>query len=181
MCKFESDHSPCWAGCKIGSQPALKKEKTPINIRAKIRILRHCNIGCSMAFVKVGSLAALPPGSVTEVTLGEDSYAICNLKGDLHALWGICPHAGGPLVKVVLTPDLVPRFYRELFSLEGGRVHVSAGGNVAFVSIPSASGAEALDQLLRTLGVPGIALRGGGPVWCGAHKQSKLAAHAPFS
>ena len=50
-----------------------------------------------MAFVKVAALSSLPPGSVTEVTLGENSYAICNVNGELHALDGICPHAGGPL------------------------------------------------------------------------------------
>jgi nitrite reductase (NADH) small subunit len=50
-----------------------------------------------MAFVKVGSLTSLPSGSVTEVTLGENSYAICNIAGELYALDGICPHAGGPL------------------------------------------------------------------------------------
>ena len=50
-----------------------------------------------MAFVKVASLSTLPPGSVTEVTLGDNSYAVCNLNGELHALDGICPHAGGPL------------------------------------------------------------------------------------
>jgi nitrite reductase (NADH) small subunit len=50
-----------------------------------------------MAFVKVGSLAALPPGSVTEVSLKEASYAICNVEGELYALDGVCPHAGGPL------------------------------------------------------------------------------------
>ena len=48
-----------------------------------------------MAFVKVASLASLPPGSVTEVTVGEDPYAICNMNGELHALSGRCPHAGG--------------------------------------------------------------------------------------
>jgi nitrite reductase/ring-hydroxylating ferredoxin subunit len=50
-----------------------------------------------MAFVKVASLASLPPGSLTEVTLGEESYALCNVNGELHALAGICPHAGGPI------------------------------------------------------------------------------------
>lgn len=50
-----------------------------------------------MAFVKVGSLSALPPGSVTEATLGDASYAICNVNGELYALSGICPHVGGPL------------------------------------------------------------------------------------
>ena len=50
-----------------------------------------------MAFVKVGSLSSLPPGSLMEVMVGEDSFAVCNQNGDLHALWGTCPHAGGPI------------------------------------------------------------------------------------
>ncbi len=50
-----------------------------------------------MAFVRVGSLAALPPGSVMEAEVGDGTYAICNLRGELNALEGICPHAGGPL------------------------------------------------------------------------------------
>src|SRR5690242_14420323 len=61
----------------------------------------------SMAFVKVGSLSSLPPGSVMEVTLGETPYAICNLKGELHALWGTCPHAGGPIGQGTLQDNLV--------------------------------------------------------------------------
>jgi nitrite reductase (NADH) small subunit len=60
-----------------------------------------------MAFVKVGSLSALPPGSVMEVTLGEACYAICNGNGELHALSGICPHAGGPLGQGTLQENLV--------------------------------------------------------------------------
>ena len=55
-----------------------------------------------MPFVKVGSLSALPPGSVIETQVGDGTYAICNVGGDeahaeVHALDGICPHAGGPL------------------------------------------------------------------------------------
>src|SRR5580704_16404955 len=50
-----------------------------------------------MAFIKAASLSALPPGSVTELNVGMDCYAICNLEGEVHALWGICPHAGGPV------------------------------------------------------------------------------------
>ncbi|MEO7142976.1 MAG: Rieske (2Fe-2S) protein [Bryobacteraceae bacterium] len=50
-----------------------------------------------MPFVKVGSLRELPPGSVLEANFGDDSYAVCNLGGEIHALGGICPHAGGPL------------------------------------------------------------------------------------
>jgi nitrite reductase/ring-hydroxylating ferredoxin subunit len=50
-----------------------------------------------MAFVKVGSLSTLPPGSVMEVHVGDGTYAVCNAGGEIHALDGICPHAGGPL------------------------------------------------------------------------------------
>ena len=50
-----------------------------------------------MPFVKVGSLSQLPPGSVIEAEVGENTYAICNAEGEVHALEGICPHAGGPL------------------------------------------------------------------------------------
>ena len=50
-----------------------------------------------MSFVRVGSLAKLPPGSVMEVHVGDGTYAVCNSGGELHAVDGICPHAGGPL------------------------------------------------------------------------------------
>jgi len=50
-----------------------------------------------MSFVKVGSLAKLPPGSVMEVHVGDGTYAVCNARGEVHAVDGICPHAGGPL------------------------------------------------------------------------------------
>ncbi|MBM3724779.1 MAG: Rieske (2Fe-2S) protein [Acidobacteria bacterium] len=50
-----------------------------------------------MAFIKVCSLAALPPGSVTEVMVGERAVAVCNHEGTVHALDGICPHEGGPV------------------------------------------------------------------------------------
>ena len=31
------------------------------------------------------------------VDAGASSYAICNVDGEIHALDGFCPHAGGPL------------------------------------------------------------------------------------
>ena len=50
-----------------------------------------------MSRVKVASLSSLPPGSVIQAEVGEDSLAICNVDGEIHVLNGICPHAGGPL------------------------------------------------------------------------------------
>ena len=50
-----------------------------------------------MSFVKVGYLAALPPGRVMEAEIGQSTFVICNAGGHLYAYDGICPHAGGPL------------------------------------------------------------------------------------
>lgn len=51
-----------------------------------------------MAFVKLAHMSQLPEGSALQVELGNDgAVAICNVEGDLHAMNGICPHAGGPL------------------------------------------------------------------------------------
>jgi nitrite reductase (NADH) small subunit len=50
-----------------------------------------------MARVRVGSLAQLPPGSVSEFKIGEDSIALCNADGEIHAVDGLCPHRQGPL------------------------------------------------------------------------------------
>jgi nitrite reductase (NADH) small subunit len=50
-----------------------------------------------MPLVKVGSLAELGPGSVVEVWVGDQRFALCNAGGTVHALDGACLHAGGPL------------------------------------------------------------------------------------
>src|ERR1017187_10337130 len=50
-----------------------------------------------MSLVKVASLSQLPADSVTEVTVGNDTYALCNVGGRVTALGGTCLHRGGPL------------------------------------------------------------------------------------
>jgi nitrite reductase/ring-hydroxylating ferredoxin subunit len=50
-----------------------------------------------MPFERVCRLAELPPNSVLEATVRGEEYAICNVNGKISALYGICPHAGGPL------------------------------------------------------------------------------------
>ncbi|HWX20916.1 MAG TPA: FAD-binding protein [Candidatus Binatia bacterium] len=84
-------------------------------------------------------------------------------------------HAEGPLVKVALTPVALPLLDRVLAALEGTRVHVSAGGNVAFVSLASGSASTALDERLRGLGLSGVGLRGPGPLWYGEKARPKIA------
>ncbi len=50
-----------------------------------------------MAFVKVLSLAQLPPGELTEVLAGGVPIAVCNVSGEIRAIGGVCPHQSGPL------------------------------------------------------------------------------------
>ena len=50
-----------------------------------------------MPFEKIATVPELPADSVIEVTVRGEQYAICNAGGNISALWGVCPHAGGPL------------------------------------------------------------------------------------
>jgi len=50
-----------------------------------------------MAFVKVATTNDVKDGSVHEAMVGETPYAICDVGGRITALYGICPHRGGPL------------------------------------------------------------------------------------
>jgi nitrite reductase (NADH) small subunit len=60
-----------------------------------------------MAWTELATLADLPPGALIEVERGEDRYALCNVGGEIRALWGVCPHHGGPLGEGALNGDLV--------------------------------------------------------------------------
>ncbi len=85
-------------------------------------------------------------------------------------------HPGGVLVKVALTPGVVPPLDATARSLDGTRVHISAGGNVAFVSLPSSVQPSALQERLRGLGLPGVTLCGNAPLWWGARTTPAIAA-----
>jgi glycolate oxidase FAD binding subunit len=83
-------------------------------------------------------------------------------------------HSGCVLVKVAITPAVVPALYAVARSLEGTRIHVSAGGNVAFVSLPSSVPAAALQERLRALSLPAVCLSGNAPLWCGTRTDSAI-------
>src|SRR5690349_8854472 len=57
--------------------------------------------------VKVARLSELPVNSLTEVTLGGETFALCNVDGRVRALSGICLHRGGPLGQGALHGDRV--------------------------------------------------------------------------
>lgn len=50
-----------------------------------------------MAYRKLARIDELPEGSLLEVLDGDKAYALCNVAGQVRAMWGICPHHGGPL------------------------------------------------------------------------------------
>lgn len=48
-------------------------------------------------FIKVATLAALPPGACTTVSAGDTSVALFNVDGQVYALNDACKHAGQSL------------------------------------------------------------------------------------
>lgn len=47
--------------------------------------------------IRVASIGDIPVGTGKELMAGDRIVAVFNVDGQLHALDGICPHAGGPL------------------------------------------------------------------------------------
>ncbi len=83
------------------------------------------------------------------------------------------PH--GSLVKVALAADLLGAFSESLANIEGVRVHISSGGNVAFVSLRAAQQAGLLSDALSRLMLSGLTLRGDAPLWLGTRSQPQIA------
>jgi glycolate oxidase FAD binding subunit len=84
-------------------------------------------------------------------------------------------HAGGVLAKVAITPSVVPSLDTAARSLDGTKVYYSAGGNVAFVSLPSTVPPTALQERLRALSLRAVSLSGNAPLWCGTRVNSAIA------
>lgn len=78
--------------------------------------------------------------------------------------WG---NPGTPLVKVALSPKTLVALGEAARSLEGARFHLSAGGNVAFVSLGAKEHADRFHECLRKLGLSGVTFRGDAPLWLG--------------
>lgn len=53
-------------------------------------------------FIKVATLADIPPGSRIEVEYEDDDVGVFNLDGDLYAISDICTHDDGPLLEGTL-------------------------------------------------------------------------------
>lgn len=81
-------------------------------------------------FVRVASVAEIPPGTSQEVVAGNRVVAIFNVDGEFHALDGICPHAGGPLAQGKVVGGVVAcPWHGWQYDLKTGRNCVNANIN----------------------------------------------------
>jgi glycolate oxidase FAD binding subunit len=74
--------------------------------------------------------------------------------------------ADGPLLKLALTPAQLPALVARVRAV-AGRVHITAGGNAALVSLPTPT---------TSLGLPALTLRGAGPLWLDAPASPAITA-----
>ena len=84
-------------------------------------------------------------------------------------------HSGGPLVKVALSPVSVSALGDTVQTFGAARWHLSAGGNVAFISLSDAGQSASLDVQLQEHGLSAVTLRGDAPLWLGRRTSPAIA------
>ena len=82
---------------------------------------------------------------------------------------------GCALIKIALAPGHLPNFHQVMENLGAARCHISAGGNVAYISLTDPTQFATLDSLLQQRGWSGLTLRGDGPLWLGSRPQPQIA------
>jgi nitrite reductase/ring-hydroxylating ferredoxin subunit len=86
-------------------------------------------------FVRVASVAEIPPGTAKEVAAAGRVIALFNVGGTLYALDGVCPHAGGPLGEGRLSSSVVTcPWHGWQFDVTTGRHCLNA--NIVHTSFP---------------------------------------------
>ena len=174
---------------KVFPAPAarLTLELTTSGVEAATRVL----MDAANSRWEPDALDLLPDGKTVHLRLGGPAPALETLSREVLTRWPgralatesadaawsdvrefRWAHADGALVKVAITPAVVPSLDALARSLDGTRVHVSAGGNVAFVSLPASVQPAVWHERLGALGLPGLTLRGHAPLWCGVRKTA---------
>jgi glycolate oxidase FAD binding subunit len=100
-------------------------------------------------------------------------------KDDAEAAWTCLNEfqwvgADASLVKVALPPDAVVPLGTALQRMDAARMHVSAGGNVAYVSLGGAAPSEAFEACLQGLKLSGLTLRGAAPLRQGVRERPAI-------
>ncbi len=83
---------------------------------------------------------------------------------------------GGALVKVPLSPARIAEFQREMEALGIDRAHYSAGGNVAYLSLPPQARLAELSDALMRFELTGLTFLGAAsvPLWLGTHSDRAI-------
>jgi glycolate oxidase FAD binding subunit len=142
---------------------------------------------------ELDALDGLPDGKSLALRLGGPANALDSLAQEIlgrwpgrvlpaeeaNALWRElreCHWANGAalLLKIALSPSAVVTLAQSVGALSDARMHLSAGGNVAFISLATADHVAALDEHLRAQGLSGVTLRGTAPLWLGARKHFQI-------
>jgi len=77
-----------------------------------------------VALVKVVPAAAVPPGQTHFVEIGGVPVILANYEGEIHALYGICPHQDNPLEGATLWGPLLDcPFHHFQFDVRSGENH----------------------------------------------------------
>jgi len=87
-----------------------------------------------MNYRNVANTADLPEGKMLLVSVGDVEILLANVDGTYYAIANRCPHLGGPLVKGMLTEDVVtcPRHGAQ-FDVRTGKC--LRGAKIAFVKM----------------------------------------------
>jgi glycolate oxidase FAD binding subunit len=114
--------------------------------------------------------------------LGGPAEANATLAGEIRATWpgatvlsdadadgvwsGLCEfawaHADGVVVKIPITLAGLAPLATVVKRIPGARAHFGAGGNVGFISLPSAGHSARLETELQAFGLTALVLRGSG-------------------
>jgi glycolate oxidase FAD binding subunit len=144
---------------------------------------------------ELDALDAVPGGRSVALRLGGPAPALETLAREILARWPgrrlteaeadalwlelrECRWADdrAPLIKVALAPGNLPAIQETMSALPGARAHISAGGNVAFVSLATAEQVAPLDQALQEHQLCGVTLRGDASLWLGRRMSSRISA-----
>jgi glycolate oxidase FAD binding subunit len=122
-----------------------------------------------------------PPGAVQSLAaeiLGRCPGEMLSIA-DADALWlelRECSwrYPEGVLIKVALTPAHLEPLRRLIEGLDGGRMHVSAAGNLAFISVPTSDLVGPLDDHFKASRLAAMTLAGPAPLWLGACSRPQI-------
>jgi len=103
---------------------------------------------------------------------GEVSATAAELWKDLREFRWI--HSAGVLLKIPLSLNTLVPLKNAVDRLPDSRIHFSAGGQVAYISLPAPEAATPLVTDLIQLGLSGLTLRGAVPVFLGARPRPEI-------